>query len=168
MLKIYLRNILRFLIVVLFQFLVFENIQIGGSFSPYVYIIFILLLPFETSGWVLLVTSFLLGLSVDLLLLTPGYHASAATFMAALRPFVLRTLAPRDGYEPGTFPRIYYYGFLWFAKYALILVLAHHFFLFFMEVFRMSFFLLILTKTIINTIISSIIIILSQYFVFRK
>ncbi len=168
MLKIYLRNIFRFLIVVLVQILVFENIQIGGSYSPYVYIIFIILLPFETSGWVLLVASFLLGLSVDLLLLTPGYHASAATFMAAMRPIVLRTLAPRDGYEPGTFPRVFYYGLIWFSKYVLILVLAHHFFLFFMEVFRLSFFLLILTKTIINTLISSIIIILSQYFVFKK
>lgn len=166
--RIYLRNILRFLVVVLIQVLVFENIQIGGSISPYVYVIFILLLPFETTGWVLLITSFLLGLSVDILLLSPGFHASASVFMAALRPFVLQSLSPRDGYEPGTFPRVYYYGLSWFARYTLILVFAHHFFLFSLEIFRFSHILLIFSKTIINTLISSIIIIISQFFVFRK
>lgn len=168
MIKIYLRNILRFLMVVLFQVLVFENIQLGGSVSPYVYIIFILLLPFETPGWVLLLTSFALGMSVDILLLSPGFHATAAVFMAFLRPLILRTLSPRDGYEPGSFPRVYYYGLIWFAKYTFILVFAYHLMLFMLEVFRFSAFPFILTKAIINTIISAIIIIISQYFVFRK
>lgn len=168
MIRIYLRNIFRFIVLVLTQVLIFENIQLGGSISPYIYILFIILLPFETSGWVLLLSSFALGLSVDILLLTPGFHASAAVFAAALRPFILQSFSPRDGYEPGTFPRVHYYGLWWFARYTLIIVFSHHLLLFSLEVFHISQLLLILMKTIINTLISSIIIIISQFFVFRK
>jgi hypothetical protein len=46
-----------------------------------------------------LITAFLLGITVDMFVDTPGVHTSASVFMAFVRPFVLRILAPRDGYE---------------------------------------------------------------------
>lgn len=77
-----------------------------------------------------------LGFSIDVFSKTPGMHTSATVFMSFLRPLVLKTISPRDGYEPGTFPRVYYYKSIWFLKYAGLLILAHHFFLFYVEVFR--------------------------------
>jgi hypothetical protein len=63
--------------------------------------------------------------------------------MAFLRPLVLDYFAPRDGYVSGTYPRVFYYGFGWFLQYAAILIFAHHFFLFYIEVFRLSDFFLL-------------------------
>jgi rod shape-determining protein MreD len=168
MIKIYVRNIVRFVLLVLVQVLVFDNIELNGYINPYIYILFIILLPFETPNWLLLVLGFMLGFSIDLFSMTPGLHAAATVVIAFLRPFILQTFAPRDGYEPGTFPRIAYYGLSWFAKYTLIMVLVHHFVLFSLEIFRLSDIILILSKTILSAIISAIFIVLSQYFIFRR
>ena len=168
MIKLFTRNIIRFLILVLVQILILNNIQVSGFIVPYFYILFILLMPFETPGWLLLFTAFALGMSVDLFMHTPGMHAAATVFMAALRPYVLQVNAPRDGYETGTFPRLFYYGFRWFLKYTVILVFAHHFVLFYIEVFRVTEFFSTLLRVLLSSLFSVILIILSQYFIYRK
>ena len=168
MIKVYLRNILRFFVVILLQILLFDNIELSGYINPYFYVIFIILLPFESPKEILLTIAFLLGLTMDLLYITPGIHTSATVFMAFLRPFILQSFAPRDGYEPGTFPRIYYYGLAWFAKYTFLLVFAHHFLLFFVEVFSIRDLPDILLRTIFSGILTTVLILISQYFIYRK
>lgn len=168
MIKIIVRNIFRFLLLVLLQVFLFNNIQFSGYINPYVYILFILLLPFETPGWLLLFVSFFLGLSIDIFAHTLGIHASASVFMAFCRPYILKIIAPRDGYEPGTFPRIHYLGFRWFLKYTVFLVFAHHIFLFYIEIFTFSNFFLTLFRIILSSLFSIVLIILSQYFIFKK
>ena len=168
MIKIYTRNIIRFFVVILLQVIIFNNIEINGYLNPYFYVIFILLMPFEIPGWLLLSTAFFLGFTMDMFMSTPGMHASATLFMAFLRPFVLKIFSPRDGYEPGTFPRIYYYGISWFAKYTFILVVAHHLFLFLVEMFRFSDLPQILLRTILSSILTTILILISQFFIYRR
>lgn len=162
------RNIVRFLVVILFQVLVMDNVMINGYMIPYVYLLFILLMPFETPRWTQLVLGFLLGMGIDLFLNTPGMHTAATVLVAFIRPYLLNLLAPRDGYDTDSFPRIHYYGFLWFLKYTLIIVVIHHFLLFYLEVFQLKDFLSTLLRVILSSILSTSTIILSQYFVFRK
>lgn len=162
------RNIIRFLVVVLFQVLVMDNVMIGGYMIPYIYILFILLMPFETPRWVQLLTAFLLGLSIDFIGNTPGMHTCATVLVAFIRPYMLDLLAPRDGYEPETFPRIHYYGLFWFMKYTVLIVIIHHFVLFYLEVFQLQEFFRTLLRVILSSILSTATVVLSQYFVFRK
>ncbi len=168
MIKLLARNIIRFATLVLVQILVLNNIQVSGYIVPYFYVLFILLMPFETPGWLLLFTAFALGLSVDMFVQTPGMHAAATVFMAAFRPYVLRINAPRDGYETGTYPRVHYLGLEWFFKYTAILVLIHHLVLFYLEVFRISDFFSTLLRVLLSALFSIVLIILSQYFIYRK
>ena len=162
------RNIVRFLVVILFQVLVMDNVMLNGYMIPYIYLLFILLMPFETPRWTQLVLGFLLGMGIDLFLNTPGMHTAATVLVAFIRPYLLNLLAPRDGYDTDSFPRIHYYGFLWFLKYTLIIVVIHHFLLFYLEVFQLKDFLSTLLRVILSSILSTSTIILSQYFVFRK
>ena len=162
------RNIFRFVVVVLFQVLVMDNVMINGYMNPYIYLLFILLLPFETPRWLLLLSGFALGLTMDLFTGTLGMHTAATVLAAFVRPYLLNLLASRDGYEPETFPRIHYYGFLWFLKYTLLLVLIHHLALFYLEVFQLKYFFSTLLRVILSSILSTSTIVLSQYFVFRK
>jgi rod shape-determining protein MreD len=162
------RNIFRFLVLILFQVLVMDNVMISGYMIPYVYILFILLMPFETPRWILLLSGFALGLSIDFFNGTPGMHTAASVLIAFVRPYLLDLLASRDGYDPETYPRIHYYGFLWFLKYTLIIVLIHHLALFYLEVFQLKVFFSTLLRVILSSIISTSTIVLSQYFVFRK
>ncbi len=168
MIKVLPRNIIRFFILVLAQVLVFNNIEISGYINPYVYILFIILLPFETPQWLALILGFLLGFSIDIFSETLGMHTAATVFMAFIRPYVLSYFAPRDGYESGSFPRIFYYGLPWFVKYATLLVLAHHMVLFFLEMFSFTDFFTTFFRIIVSTVFSSLLIVVSQYFIFRK
>ena len=162
------RNIFRMFILILFQVLVLNNIQISGFINPYMYVLFILLLPFETPRWLLLISGFAIGISIDLFVNTPGMHTSATVFMAFLRPYVLKFIMPHDEYESGTYPRLYYFGFTWFLKYSLVLVFLHHTFLFYVEVFRITFFFHTMLRVLLSTLFSVFLIILSQFFIYRK
>jgi len=167
MIKTVPRYLLNFILLVLLQVFVLNNIQFSGYINPYIYVVFILTLPFETPKWLLLVLAFLMGISIDVFSNTPGMHSSATVFMAFLRPFVLKIIAPRDGYEPETSPHLRYYGGNWFLKYAAILVFAHHLFLFYIEVFRFSDFFATLLRAVLSSSFSIVLILIGQYF-FRK
>ena len=117
MIKVLSRNMLRFVVLILAQILIFNNIEINGYLTPYIYILFLILLPFETPGWVILLSGFFLGFIMDIFSETMGMHTAATTLAAYLRPIALRIFSPREGYETGSLPRIYYFGFGWFLRY---------------------------------------------------
>ena len=167
MIKVLPRYIISFILLLVLQVLVLNNIQLSGFINPYLYVLFILILPFETPRWFLLLLAFSLGMVVDLFSHTPGMHTSATVFMAFLRPYVLEFISPRDGYETETYPILRYYGLSWFLKYTAILVLAHHLFLFYVEVFRFSDFFLTLGRALASSVFTIILALISQYF-YRK
>jgi len=161
-------NIFRFILLVFLQVLLFNNIQVSGYLNPYIYVLFILLLPFKTPPWLLLVLSFLIGLSVDAFSDTLGMHASASVLMAYLRLFVLNILAQRDAYDTSSSPSISDCGLSWFVKYSLSLIFFHHLFLFFIEVFSFSNFTETLIRILSSVSITFVLVILSQFFVLKK
>jgi rod shape-determining protein MreD len=168
MIKLLLRHIIRFIFLVIFQVLILNNIQYTGFLNPYLYILFILMLPFETPNWFLMILAFFLGLIIDLFSNTIGIHASATVFLAFLRPILLQIISPRDGYEPGTRPIIAHYGLGWYLKYTVILVLAHHFFLFFVEVFSFSDVHRTLIRILFSSSFTIVLIMISQLFILRR
>ena len=162
------KNIIRFIILVILQVTVFNNIQLSGFINPYLYILFILLLPFETPPWLLLFFSFLMGISIDVFSNTMGMHASACVFMAFLRPFILNVISVRDNYESNIEQGIYVYGFSWFIKYALALIIAHHSFLFIVEVFSFNNFGDTLLRILLSTVFTLVLVITSQFIIAKK
>jgi rod shape-determining protein MreD len=124
---------------------------------------FILLLPIEIPAWLLLIISFFTGLIIDLFSGSPGMHTSATVLAGFIRPYVLRIISPRDGYEPGSDPSMVIYGFRWFLIYTLIIVLFHHTALFYLEVFRFTDFFRTLLRVLLSTLFSGTFILLLEY-----
>src|SRR5664280_2081310 len=91
-----------FILLILLQVLLFNNIQFSGYVNPYVYIMFILLLPIDIPSWLLLILSFVTGLIIDFFSGSPGMHTSATVLVAFIRPYILRIVSPSDGYESVT------------------------------------------------------------------
>jgi rod shape-determining protein MreD len=168
MIKTFQRNIIRFIILVFAQVLIFNNMEISGYINPYVYILFIILLPFETPPAVTLIWGFALGFTIDIFTETIGMHTASTVFIAFIRPFILSIFAPREGYEKGTNPGINYYGLTWFIKYTFVIVFAHHFMLFYIEMFSIHDFFTTFLRVILSALFSITLITLSQYFIFRK
>ena len=161
-------NLFRFVVLVLFQSVILNNIQLGGFVNPYLYVLFILLLPFETPKGLLLFMAFLLGLSVDMFANTMGIHASASVFMAFCRPYILKLVAPRDGYEAETTPTIKSLGLRWFLVYSTFLIFLHHIFLFFIEVFRFSEFFMTVGRVVLSSCLTIVLVLLSQYLFYKS
>lgn len=153
-----------FILLILLQVLLFNNIQFSGYVNPYVYIMFILLLPVEIPSWLLLLLSFATGLTVDFFSGSPGMHTSATVLAGFVRPYVLRIVSPRDGYEPGSDPSMLIYGFRWFLSYTLLIVLIHHTTLFYLEVFRLTEFFRTMLRVLLSTLFSMTFIILIEYY----
>ena len=59
------RNIGRFLLLVLLQVLVFNNIYLGGYINPCIYVLFIAMLPTTTGKIPMMLIAFFTGMCVD-------------------------------------------------------------------------------------------------------
>lgn len=159
-----LKNLGLFLFLIFLQVFLLNNISLTKfGLNLNFYVLLILILPFEIRGWVLLLTAFFLGLSLDIFADTGGINSASLLFVAFLRPSILKILNPRDGYLPSTKPGIFNYGILWFLKYSFILVFIHNLMYWLFINFSFSNFFLTLYKAILSTLYVLILIFLSQF-----
>ncbi|MGA1226400.1 MAG: rod shape-determining protein MreD [Tamlana sp.] len=141
---------IRFIALVFAQVLIFNHINFMGYINPYPYILFIALFPVKNNRIVLILLSFLIGISIDLFLDTGGIHAGASVFIAYVRPLILKF----------SFGTIYEYQSIKFntvdfgAKltYFTFLAIMHHLVLFSLEIFSVSKIILVLQKTLFSSI----------------
>lgn len=142
-------HIARFLLLVLFQVLIFNHINFLSYINPYPYILFILLYPINNNRQFFLLFSFLLGLSIDLFSDSGGIHAAACVTMAYSRPLFLK-FAFGTSYEHQTV-KISSSEFGQRLTYFSLLIVLHHLVLFSLEVFNTSYILLIIKKTLFSS-----------------
>ena len=153
-----------FVLLILLQVLLFNNIQFSGYINPYIYVMFILLLPVEIPAWLMLLLSFAMGVTIDYFSGSPGVHSSATVLAGFVRPYVLRVISPRDGYESGASPSMLNYGFRWFLTYTLVIILVHHTALFYLEVFRFTDFFRTMLRVLLSSLFSIIFILLIEFY----
>jgi rod shape-determining protein MreD len=118
-------NILRFVALMAAQVLIFSNIKFSPFINPYVYPLFILLLPFSTPRWLLLILGFATGLTLDVFVGSLGMHAAACLLIAYIRPTLISIITPK-GAEFEVEPNINLQGVTWFLIYCSLATLIHH------------------------------------------
>lgn len=140
----------RFILLVTVQVLILNHINFLGYLNPYIYILFVGLYPVRNNSILLMLLSFLLGITIDFFMDTGGIHAAACVFIAYIRPLILKY----------TFGMIYEHQSIRFnavdfgsrLSYFAILTLIHHIILFSLEIFNLSNILLIIEKTVFSSI----------------
>lgn len=161
------KNTIRFLVLVLLQVLIIQYVRLGSYIILFPYILFILLLPFETPKLLVLFLAFITGLTIDIFYDTAGIHAAACTLIGFSRYYILKLLSPREGYDLGLRPTINSMGVLWFVLYAASIIFLHHLVLFYLEIFRFSEFFRTLLRVILSTFGTFIFVYVIQ-FLFNK
>lgn len=160
------RHLLRLFLLVFIQVLVLNKIEIGGVlngyFNPFLYILFLLMLPVNINKVLLLFLAFFTGLIIDIFSGTPGMHAAACLVLAFIRPGFLNLIAPREGYESTLKLTIQGMGVSTFIVYAGICTLVHHAILFFIEAFNFINFFDLILRVFTNSLSSFALIMLSQ------
>ena len=162
------KNIFRFLLFVLIQVSIIKHLELGRFINPFLYVIFILMLPIRTNKALVIVLAFLTGLTIDMFYNTMGMNAAACVFMAYCRPWVLNFYAPKGTYETSSKPNIQSMGTAWVVSYAGTLILLHHLVLFFLEALILSSFFTTMLKVILSGAATLGLVLLSQLFMQRR
>ncbi|MDQ3141539.1 MAG: hypothetical protein M3Q56_04750 [Bacteroidota bacterium] len=164
--KLWSRNILRFVILILLQVFVLREINLSSSQTQFIYVIIyplaILLLPVGLPQFFVLLISFITGFIVDAFYTSPGVHAGACLWLSLARPLALKWLEPKSGYGAGQYPTGESLGIFWFMKYMSTLMIVFFFFYFTLEIFTFVYLSQILLKTILSFIVSVFLIFLLQ------
>jgi len=94
------RFIFRFILLFLAQVILFQPMQLMGEVHIQIYLLFPILFPFSYDKTTILVSSFFLGLFLDIVSNTLGIHASSILLIAFIRPVALQFLSLK-GIEMG-------------------------------------------------------------------
>jgi len=161
-------SLIRFVALVFVQVFLLKNITLYNISTPYPYILFILLLPFEIPNVLLFILAFILGLTIDAFYDTPGLHAAACVLLALVRVLFISVTVQKDGFDNEPEPTLSIMGFRWFLTYAIILTFIHHTFLFLLEAFNFSDLLFILQRVINSAIFTVFLMLITGLLFFRK
>lgn len=142
-------EIVLFMVLVLLQTLLLNRISLFGIVTPVLYIYFLLKLPVGRNRYYVIISAFLLGLTIDIFLNTLGMNAAATTIVAAFRKNIMGLFFEREGYDDFV-PGIYVAPGP-FVRFTIFMVLLHLTLLFFIE----SFTLFNLKNTLIRIATSS-------------
>lgn len=149
-----------FILLVVLQIFLIDNISLSVYFHPLIYVAFIILLPLNTKPVWMVLLSALLGLTIDVMTGMGGLNVLATTATGFLRPFLLRLVT---GHAMGTdaadssLHRIAEKHFRW---YIIAVVMVHSGIYFFME----SLSVLHIMHTLLRIIVSDIAAVLFIYY----
>lgn len=165
-------NIIRYsgilALLVVLQLLIFNNIEFSGYVNPYIYVMFILILPVAIPSWILLILSFLTGFLIDIFSATMGVHTFATVLAGFARPWVLNLNVTADAGEADFSPSARRSGIRWFLIYTLMVVLIHHMALFYIEIFSLNNFFHTLLRVLLSTVVTTFFIVLFDLIITRR
>lgn len=156
-----------FVLLVLLQALIFNNVFFLGYMNPYVYVIFLLYLPVSIPRSYILLIAFALGLSIDIFENSGGIHASASLTLALFRLGILRSVSQRLGDDFENL-RVKDLGLVGMILYSSLSIFIHHFVLFLLESFRFSDIGIIFIRTLYSSAFTLIFVLLIQLWNYRR
>lgn len=158
--------IVRFLIFMIAQAWIFNNLDLLGFINPAIYIMFILILPIDIKLPALLLLGFFTGLIQDMLINTGGIHAFATTAIAYIRGLMLQNAKSARDAGAGSSPSATLLGWRWYISYASLLIFSHAFIVATFDIFAFRV-LPILVQTISDGA-TALLLILGAEFLFRR
>lgn len=160
-------NIVRFILLILVQVLLFNHLNFFGYINPMVYILFLYWYPINEKRSFFIFLSFLLGLMVDWFSDTMAIHAAATVTIAYLRPAIMR-FCFGSNLEFQNF-RLTKTTIAQQITFLALLIIIHHLVFFTLEVFSFENTLLILRKVLFISMATLVIsILLNTLFSIKK
>lgn len=151
--NLWVENILRYFILLFFQVLLINNLQLLGVCSPCIYVLFLLALPPTLPRWAELLIGFVAGLVLDIFCNTLGVQTAACTMVAYIRPLLIKNMV-QDNERLTDTPSSKSLGFITYLKIVVILVLVHHTTMFSLIAFSFHNWWLTLIQIIVSSIVT--------------
>jgi len=161
-----LKNIQLFFWVILVQIFVLNNIQLHGYINPYYYIVFIISLPAKNSKIKTLLSSFFLGLIIDVFSNSYGLHSFSCVLLAYLKIiWISKINYNNESAEILEIKNLNIQDFI-ITSYSFIFI--HHLTLFSLEFFSFSDIIPILVSTLFSSIFTLTLLIIHKVFSLKK
>ena len=152
------KQIGRYIIVMLLQVLLFDQLQLWGVCHPYIYILCLLMLPITMPHSVQMLIGAGAGLLMDVFCNSLGVHMAACILIMFIRPYLIGAIInDKDRLNEQISLRAI--GMEALIKYAVILVLVHHLTVFLLAAWSWHHIGFVLLETLVSSIITLLIII---------
>lgn len=150
------------LVFAFFQIMLFDSMTIGQLARPYGFLLFLLMLPVNTSKPILFLIAFGTGLFIDVFTQTIGLHTFSCVLMMAARPFWIKIISSTANKSKDELS-FASQNLSWIASYLLPLIFVHHISFFFLEASGFAFqhfsrvFFMIITSSLYSFVICFVI-----------
>ena len=148
----------RYVIVMLLQVLLFDQLQLWGVCHPYIYILCLLMLPITLPHSVDMVIGAIIGLIMDVFCNSLGVHTASCILIMFIRPYLIGAIVnDKDRLNEQISLRAI--GMEAMIKYVVILVIIHHLVVFSLAAWSWHHIGFILLETLVSSIVTISIII---------
>ena len=148
----------RYIVVMLLQVLLFDQLQLLGVCHPYIYILCLLMMPITLPHSVDMIIGAIIGLVMDVFCNSLGIHTAACVLLMFIRPYLIGVIVnDKDRLNEQITLRAI--GMEAMIKYVIILVLIHHLTVFALGAWSWNHIGFVLLETLISGFITISIII---------
>ena len=115
----------RYIVVMLLQVLLFDQLQLLGVCHPYIYILCLLMMPITLPHSADMIIGAVIGLIMDVFCNSLGIHTAACILLMFIRPYLIGAIV-NDKDRLNEQISLHAIGMEAMIKYVVILVLVHH------------------------------------------
>lgn len=153
----WIRQIGRYILVMLLQVLLFDQLQLWGVCHPYIYVLCLLMMPITLPHNMDMLIGALAGLIMDVCCNSLGVHISVCVLIMFARPYLVGVLV-NDKDRLNEQISIRSLGMEAMVKYVCILVVVHHFLIFLLGAWSWHHIGFVLLATLVSSLITILII----------
>ena len=149
----WIKQIGRYIVVMLLQVLLLDQLQLWGACHPYLYILCLLMMPITLPHSVSMVIGAAVGLVMDIFCNSLGVHTAACILLMFIRPYLIGAIVnDKDRLNEQISLRAI--GMEALIKYVVILVLIHHLTVFLLAAWSWAHIGFVLLETLVSSLIT--------------
>lgn len=148
----------RYIVVMLLQVLLFNQLQLWGICHPYIYILCLMMMPITLPLSVEMIIGAIAGLIMDVFCNSIGIHMAACILLMFIRPYLLGVIV-NDKDRLNEQISLRNLGLDGLIKYTVILVIIHHLTVFTLAAWSWSHIGMVLLETAVSSALTIVVII---------
>ncbi|MBR6065679.1 MAG: rod shape-determining protein MreD [Paludibacteraceae bacterium] len=152
------KQIGRYLLVMLLQVLLFDQLQLWGACHPYIYVLCLLMMPITLPHNVDMLIGAFAGFIMDIFCNSLGVHMAACILLMYIRPYLIGFIV-NDKDRLNEQISLHAIGMEALLKYTVIMVLIHHLTVFSLAAWSWSHMGFVLLETFVSSTITILLVI---------
>ena len=152
------KQIGRYILVMILQVLLFDQLQLLGVCHPYIDVLCLLMMPITLSHSADMIIGAVVGLIMDIFCNSMGIHTAACIFIMFIRPYLIGAIV-NDKDRLNEQISLRSLGMEALLRYVVILVVIHHLIVFLLAAWNWAHIGFVLVETLVSSLVTIFIII---------